>query len=61
MLTETASPCINICQLDAAQRYCIGCLRTIDEIANWSGYTAEQRAAVLRKLAARTDSTLKNY
>jgi predicted Fe-S protein YdhL (DUF1289 family) len=49
----TPSPCINICRMDAATGYCEGCLRTIDEIACWSGYTDEDKLAVLAKLAAR--------
>jgi hypothetical protein len=39
--------------MDAATGYCEGCLRTIDEIACWSGYTDEDKLAVLAKLPAR--------
>lgn len=31
-----ASPCIDVCRMDAASGLCEGCLRTIDEIAAWS-------------------------
>ncbi|MDF3834115.1 DUF1289 domain-containing protein [Cupriavidus basilensis] len=31
------SPCRNVCRMDAASGYCEGCLRTIEEIAGWSG------------------------
>jgi predicted Fe-S protein YdhL (DUF1289 family) len=41
----TESPCIKVCQLDADRR-CRGCGRTVDEIAGWSGMTAEQRIAI---------------
>ncbi len=47
------SPCINICRMNAQTGYCEGCLRTIDEIACWSGYTDEDKLAVIAKLAAR--------
>lgn len=47
------SPCVNVCRMNAATGYCEGCLRTLDEIACWSGYTAEDKLAVLAKLAAR--------
>jgi uncharacterized protein len=30
-----ASPCIDICRLDA-KGVCVGCRRTLDEIAEWS-------------------------
>ena len=44
-----ASPCINVCVLDAAQAHCTGCGRSLDEIAAWSGASdAEKRAIVAR-------------
>jgi len=51
------SPCIGICRLDAAGQSCTGCLRTLDEVANWSRYSDAERAQVLvalrnRRLAA---------
>ena len=48
-----ASPCINVCRMDERTGYCEGCLRTLDEIACWSGYTDEEKRAVLGRLAAR--------
>jgi len=41
-----ASPCIKVCVLDARQ-VCVGCGRTLDEIAQWSRMTEEQRAQVV--------------
>ena len=29
------SPCTNVCRIDPASGWCVGCLRTIDEIAAW--------------------------
>ena len=48
-----ASPCINVCRMDPRSGYCEGCLRTIDEIACWSGYSDEEKLAVLAKLPRR--------
>lgn len=31
-----ASPCIDVCRMDAASGLCLGCQRTLDEIAAWS-------------------------
>jgi predicted Fe-S protein YdhL (DUF1289 family) len=42
---DVASPCINICTLDAAN-VCVGCGRTIDEIARWSRMTSDERRSV---------------
>jgi len=50
---EVASPCINVCRMNDRTALCEGCLRTIDEIACWAGYTREEKLAVLAKLAVR--------
>ncbi|MDQ7980172.1 DUF1289 domain-containing protein [Paraburkholderia sp. SARCC-3016] len=47
------SPCINICRMDDATGWCDGCLRTIDEIANWSLYDEAAKRAVWDQLEAR--------
>ncbi len=41
------SPCLNICVLDA-HRVCVGCGRTLDEIARWGRMSAEQWAVIAR-------------
>jgi uncharacterized protein len=46
------SPCVDICRLDA-QGLCIGCRRTIDEIAEWSRASEARRREILRQLALR--------
>ena len=48
-----ANPCINICRMDAARRYCQGCGRTSTEIGLWDGMTEAQRAFVLAARPAR--------
>lgn len=30
------SPCANVCRIDEASGLCVGCLRTLPEIAGWS-------------------------
>ena len=39
--------------MDAENRYCRGCKRTLAEIARWSEMTDEERAEVMASLAAR--------
>ena len=46
------SPCINICKLDE-NKICIGCFRTIDEIANWTKYTDDQKLKINDELENR--------
>ncbi len=48
-----ASPCINVCRMDPATGWCVGCRRTLDEIAAWGAMGDEARRAVLRQLPAR--------
>ena len=39
--------------MDAEGRYCLGCARTLNEIAGWGGMTDAEQAAVLAQLPAR--------
>ena len=48
-----ASPCISVCVLDATGRYCLGCFRTLDEIAAWGTLDADAKRCVLALLPAR--------
>jgi hypothetical protein len=40
---------MNVCVLDAA-RTCVGCRRTIDEIANWARMSAADQWRVVERL-----------
>ncbi|WP_082824072.1 HutD family protein [Crenobacter luteus] len=55
---EVPSPCVKLCRLDDSGRVCVGCRRTLDEIANWSTYSAAQKRAVRARLAADAASPL---
>lgn len=46
------SPCIGVCQLNA-DRVCIGCGRTLDEIAEWLDADAARRSAIRDAAAGR--------
>ena len=56
--TQVPSPCINVCRIDPVTQWCEGCLRTLDEIAEWSVLDADERRAVWRALPARRDARL---
>lgn len=47
------SPCINICRMDPQHELCVGCLRTLDEIANWSRLDDTVRQRILLVVAER--------
>ncbi len=59
--TETAakrplSPCVGICELDEAERLCIGCGRTVLEISNWLKLDEAERQAIWDELPARLEA-----
>ena len=47
------SPCIEICTMDAAAGLCVGCGRTLDEIARWASMSDAERAAIMQVLEDR--------
>ncbi|HET8666931.1 MAG TPA: DUF1289 domain-containing protein [Terriglobales bacterium] len=47
------SPCVKICTLDARSGICLGCGRTIDEIARWADMSADERETIMSNLAGR--------
>ncbi|MGH6790486.1 MAG: DUF1289 domain-containing protein [Pseudolabrys sp.] len=47
------SPCVKICALDVHSRLCLGCGRTIDEIAQWTLMGSAERDRVMAELPAR--------
>ncbi|HTP61965.1 MAG TPA: DUF1289 domain-containing protein [Burkholderiales bacterium] len=48
-----SSPCTKVCVMDADNRYCLGCKRTLGEIARWGEMNDAERSAVLAQLPAR--------
>lgn len=48
-----ASPCVSLCQMDEASGWCLGCLRTLDEIASWATLDDAAKRGVLQGLAQR--------
>lgn len=53
MRDEISSPCVKLCVVHPEERLCVGCYRTIEEIAVWSRLTDEARAAIVADLPAR--------
>ena len=48
------SPCKGICIMDAKSSLCIGCKRTIDEVARWPMMDDDERRRVIEALKTRT-------
>jgi predicted Fe-S protein YdhL (DUF1289 family) len=50
---ELDSPCVKICVIHPEERLCVGCLRSLEEIAQWSKITTSERRAIMAELPAR--------
>ncbi len=51
--TPALSPCIKVCAMDAADRYCTGCARTRHEIVSWWSMQESDKRRVLEALPSR--------
>jgi uncharacterized protein len=47
------SPCIDVCEIDLATGLCLGCRRTIEEIAGWAAMTGAERRRIMAELSSR--------
>jgi len=50
---SASTPCVNICAVSGRHGLCIGCGRTLSEIAGWGGMSEAQRRAVMAELGER--------
>ncbi len=50
---NAGSPCVGVCRLDEHGVYCVGCLRTLSEIAAWSKLTEIEKSHILSDLRQR--------
>lgn len=56
---EVQSPCVKLCVVHPEARICVGCFRSIDEIASWSRLTAAERSTIMAELPARAGTLTK--
>jgi len=50
---EVDSPCVRTCIVHPTERICVGCLRSIEEITQWTRLSPEERRAILAELPNR--------
>jgi predicted Fe-S protein YdhL (DUF1289 family) len=50
------SPCTKVCVMDAGGQYCLGCARSLEEIARWGTMSEDEQAQVIAALPARKSS-----
>jgi predicted Fe-S protein YdhL (DUF1289 family) len=48
-----SSPCIKVCAVSGRTGLCIGCGRTLAEIAAWGSLSEAERQAIMAELPAR--------
>ena len=48
-----ATPCTQVCVVDGESGLCLGCFRTLGEIAAWAALSDEARAALMAELPSR--------
>jgi len=50
------TPCLKVCIVDPQSGRCIGCARTLAEIAGWTAYSEAERARIMAELPRRAEA-----
>jgi predicted Fe-S protein YdhL (DUF1289 family) len=50
------TPCVKVCVVDGQSNSCLGCGRSLGEIAQWARFSDDQRDAVMALLPARIEA-----
>lgn len=48
-----ATPCVQVCVVDGESGLCLGCFRTLAEVAGWARFTDAEREAIMTALPDR--------
>ena len=56
MLQPIKTPCVKVCVVDGQSGNCLGCGRTLGEIARWARLSDAERDMVMTALPARMES-----
>jgi uncharacterized protein len=51
--TTIETPCTRVCVVHPALKICLGCGRSLDEIARWIDFDGAERARIMAQLPAR--------
>lgn len=54
----TDSPCVSVCVMDDGTGLCLGCWRTLGEIAAWASLGSSERELIWQKIEQRRDGLL---
>ena len=53
--SNVQSPCVSVCRMSSASHLCLGCFRTLEEIALWGRMDDESKLGVWRSILRRID------
>jgi len=56
---EVDSPCVKLCVMHPTANLCMGCFRTVEEIADWSAMDPESRKSLMLELPSREKQIVK--
>jgi len=48
-----ATPCVKVCVVDGESGLCLGCYRTLNEVARWSSLLQSERSQIMAALPGR--------
>ncbi|MBX7249965.1 MAG: DUF1289 domain-containing protein [Caulobacteraceae bacterium] len=48
-----ATPCVKVCIVDGESGLCLGCYRTLEEVAGWGRLEEDQRREIMAELPGR--------
>lgn len=51
-----STPCIKVCAVSGQTGHCVGCGRTLQEIARWGAMEEAERKAIMAELPARLEA-----
>jgi uncharacterized protein len=52
-MADIETPCSKVCAVDPVSTLCVGCGRTVAEIAGWIGFTPAERTRIMAELPQR--------
>lgn len=55
-MTPIETPCTKVCIVEPRSGLCLGCGRTLGEIANWTALTDGERSRIIAELPARMEN-----
>lgn len=47
------TPCVKVCVVDGESGFCMGCYRTLQEVATWARIPEAERDAIMSELRSR--------